>query len=87
MLIKDIFINLYIKMFFLLYSIPSWFYYNFIEYNLHSSSHNSYIKYIHKIHKKHHTIHYPISNLIQKSPYKTEFHNYIFSDGFIILLF
>lgn len=67
---------------FLLYLIPTWFYYNFIEYFLHSLSHNNKT-YIYNIHKKHHTIHYPIKNLIQKSPYKTDFHKYIFSDGFL----
>lgn len=67
---------------FLLYSIPSWYYYNLIEYFLHSLSHNNKI-YSYKIHKKHHTIHYPVKKLIQKSPYKTDIHKYIFPDGFL----
>ena len=69
---------------FLLYFIPSWFYYNYIEYILHSFSHNyNYKSYIYKLHKKHHLVHYPNNNSIRISPYKTDYYFKIFSDGFI----
>ena len=66
---------------FLLYLIPTWFYYNFIEYFLHSLSHNNKT-YIYKIYKKHHTIHYPIKNLIKKVHIKQIFINIYFQTDF-----
>ena len=71
-------------MMFIFYSIPCWFYYNFVEYLLHTLSHSyNYGTYIYKLHKKHHTIHYPITKLMSISPYKTNYYLYILSDGTI----